>query len=71
VVQADLPARQFRTETHDLHIASIAKDSVAFLGGKLFHDLELLEMADPVLTAPELARGPVSAPNLKQDSLLF
>lgn len=34
----DLPALQFRAATHDLDIARVAEQAVAFLGGELLDD---------------------------------
>lgn len=64
----DLAARQFRAATHDLDIALVAEQAVTLLGGELFDDAELLQMAGALLTVagvmpvlatsrPEVAMG--------------
>ena len=42
----DLAARQFRAATHDLDIAGVAEQAVAFPGGQLLDDAELFQLAE-------------------------
>ena len=41
-----LPGRQFRAATHDLDIARVTEQPVAFPGGQLLDDAELLQMSE-------------------------
>ena len=43
---AGLTARPFRAATHDLDIARIAEQTVAFLGGQLLDDAKLLQVTE-------------------------